>query len=130
MPCLEIYRTGQMISTFEILKKILFTSLKKRALGVETESSRSVVECSTTELYPASANLCFAFRRKEYENALSRNIQNGTDDFRFRNSQKKILFTSLKKRGLGVETESSRSVVECSTTELYPRVSEPLLCIP
>ncbi|GFT00414.1 hypothetical protein TNCV_1981551 [Trichonephila clavipes] len=39
---------------------------------------------------PASANFCFVFRRNRYENALSRNIQNGTDHYRLRNSQENI----------------------------------------
>ncbi|GFT19420.1 hypothetical protein TNCV_2533321 [Trichonephila clavipes] len=57
---LEIYRTGQIIAAFEILRKVfLFTSLKK-------EKPRS-----------------------GYEKDLSRNIQNGTDHCRLRNSRKK-----------------------------------------
>ncbi|GFY06655.1 hypothetical protein TNCV_3525111 [Trichonephila clavipes] len=64
---------------------------------------------------PASTNLCFVFCRNGYENALSRNIQNGTDHSRFRNSQK--IFSSLKKGAPEFEPGPSRSAVECSTTE-------------
>ncbi|GFX94096.1 vitamin K-dependent gamma-carboxylase [Trichonephila clavipes] len=40
------------------------------------------------------------------------------------------LFTSLKKGAPKFELGTSRSAVECSTNKLYPRVSEPLLCVP
>ncbi|GFX90868.1 uncharacterized protein TNCV_3166991 [Trichonephila clavipes] len=53
MLCLEIYRTGQIIPAYEILRKIfLFTSLKKGVPRFEPETSRSAVECSATKLYP------------------------------------------------------------------------------
>ncbi|GFY00231.1 uncharacterized protein TNCV_4664831 [Trichonephila clavipes] len=106
-PCLEIYRIGQIIfppskfsekialhfpeeggtkdRSFSRLrnsqKKLLFTSPKKGAPRFEPGTSQSADECSTSELYPASANLCFALRRNGYEKALSRNIQNRTDHF-------------------------------------------------
>ncbi|GFY13559.1 hypothetical protein TNCV_4959291 [Trichonephila clavipes] len=50
MLCLEIYGTGQIIPAFEILKNC-FSSLKKSTPGFESGTSRSAVECSTTELY-------------------------------------------------------------------------------
>ncbi|GFX57660.1 hypothetical protein TNCV_2676461 [Trichonephila clavipes] len=52
MLCLEIYRTLQIIATFEILRKIfLFISLKRKP-GFEPGTSQTAVECSTNELYP------------------------------------------------------------------------------
>ncbi|GFT44740.1 hypothetical protein TNCV_2845281 [Trichonephila clavipes] len=63
--------------------------------------------------------IAFMANRNGCENALSRNIQNGTDHFRLRNSQKKIfLFTSLKMTP-GFESGASPSAIECSTTALY-----------
>ncbi|GFY00228.1 hypothetical protein TNCV_4664801 [Trichonephila clavipes] len=116
---------------FEILrKKLLFTSPNKGAPRFEPGTSQSADECSTSELYPASANLCFALRRNGYEKALSRNIQNRTDHFpAFEILRKKLLFTSPIKRAPRFEPGTSQSADECSTSELYPRVSEPLLCV-
>ncbi|GFT37114.1 hypothetical protein TNCV_3135641 [Trichonephila clavipes] len=104
IPCLEIYRMGQKYTEWDrsfppskFSENISFHFPEEGELSFETETSRSAVQCSTTNLYPRVSEPCFAFRRNEYENSLSRNIQNGTGHSRLRNSQKIFLFTSLKK---------------------------------
>ncbi|GFS57660.1 hypothetical protein TNCV_1402771 [Trichonephila clavipes] len=92
--CLEIYRTGQIIPAFEILRKIfLLTCLKKGTPG------------------------------NVYENALPSNIQNGTDHCRLRNPQKNISPHFPEEEDTRFRIGTSRFVVECSTTELYHRIS-------
>ncbi|GFX94186.1 hypothetical protein TNCV_4292311 [Trichonephila clavipes] len=101
----------------------LFTSLKKRTPGLNRGPLDLQSNAPTLNYTPSSANLCFVFLRNGYENAWSRNIQNGTDHTRLRNSQTIFLFTSLKKRTPGFEPGTSRPAVECSNTELYSLVS-------
>ncbi|GFW51930.1 uncharacterized protein TNCV_1188611 [Trichonephila clavipes] len=63
MRCLEIYRTGQIIPAFEILKKLFFsTSLKKGTSWFELGTSQLAVEGSTTELYPPIAAVAEWYR--------------------------------------------------------------------
>ncbi|GFW44969.1 hypothetical protein TNCV_4512831 [Trichonephila clavipes] len=91
MFCLEIYRTGQIIPVFGILRKIFYSLPRRRE---QPGLNRSPLDLQPNALplsyIPASANFCFAFRRNGFENALSRNIQNGTNHSRLRNSQKNI----------------------------------------
>ncbi|GFT15405.1 transposable element Tc3 transposase [Trichonephila clavipes] len=71
--------------------------LEEGAPGFEPETSRSTVECSTTELYHRPSQPLLSFRRNGYENTSSRNVQNGTDHSRLQNYQKIFLFTFIKK---------------------------------
>ncbi|GFX00985.1 hypothetical protein TNCV_4579511 [Trichonephila clavipes] len=122
MLCLEIYRSEHIITTFEILKKtLLFNFRKKRTPGFEQKTSRSAVECSTTELFPPRQRtfallslgtdtkmLCLEIYRSEHIIAT------------FEILKKTFLFNSRKKRTPGFERKTSRSAVECSTTKLFP----------
>ncbi|GFY00230.1 hypothetical protein TNCV_4664821 [Trichonephila clavipes] len=116
-PCLEIYRIGQIIfPPSKFSEKIALHFPEEGAPRFEPGTSQSADECSTSELYPASANLCFALRRNGYEKALSRNIQNRTDHFpAFEILRKKLLFTSPKKGAPRFEPGTSQSADECST---------------
>ncbi|GFY00229.1 hypothetical protein TNCV_4664811 [Trichonephila clavipes] len=116
---------------FEILrKKLLFTSRRRGHRGLNQGPLNLQTNALPVSYTPASANLCFALRRNGYEKALSRNIQNRTDHFpAFEILRKKLLFTSPKKGAPRFEPGTSQSADECSTSELYPRVSEPLLCV-
>ncbi|GFY00227.1 hypothetical protein TNCV_4664791 [Trichonephila clavipes] len=123
MPCLEIYRIGQIIFPPSKFSEKNCSSLPRRRghqclnqgpLNLQTNA----LPVSYT---PASANLCFALRRNGYEKALSRNIQNRTDHFPAFEILRKNCSSIPRRWGeRRLEPGTSQSADECSTSELYP----------